>query len=503
MAAQRGNPGIHTYTFIAVAVIAIIIGALVISQHRFKMRSRDNQQSKNEKRGLVGVRSRLRSRKQVSEAKRARKQAPPTVQAGTQVSDGGSINLYNTAGPRVIRVEQDRGIKELLIGMYPAPPRPDPVAGIEMPAAITDLAAILQRTPDHNAHTDVPSDIVSRSATPKVTADGALGANNRQPAPEPDDNTADTSAVVENLPPRDVEQITSPGDSKEIAQSGLDDSRNEDTGVSGAYTGEPSGSSPHTVNDNPRPVQFRRAGGCDILVLGPVEMTWFPKSVRRRVVPELICYLALHQERNMTGEEIRAALWPGDYGAAEVSAKSLRNAVSLARKAIGHDMVPEAFRGSGYSLASKITTDWARFCELRKRSDEEGANEQELLTEALLLVRGAPFEGVDSGYSWAWNELFVSQMEVAIIAVAHRLASLALSQGDYEQASLATIAGLSASPYDRSLWQDGLMAAKGRGGLELDRMWRDAVAVLGSDASDLTGYVESLRAGNAQPTNQR
>ena len=120
---------------------------------------------------------------------------------------------------------------------------------------------------------------------------------------------------------------------------------------------------------------------------------------------ELACYLALHRERPVSGESLRAALRPD--GSKEQSAKTLRTYLSMLRKALGPDALPSRPSG-GYQLASWVTTDWERFVELSRSDDVDDA------LEALSLIRGRPFEGVPSGtYAWVFSEFLVSDMEVA------------------------------------------------------------------------------------------
>lgn len=115
------------------------------------------------------------------------------------------------------------------------------------------------------------------------------------------------------------------------------------------------------------------------------------------------------------------------------------------------------------------------------------------MTDALALVRGAPFDGVPSGsYGWAWSELLVSRMEVAITDAAHRLVWLSTASGDLEQAEWAALQGLAAPPYDRRLWEGLLGVAGARGRQKLARAWRDAQAVLGADAEELRVLVDQL-----------
>jgi DNA-binding SARP family transcriptional activator len=231
-----------------------------------------------------------------------------------------------------------------------------------------------------------------------------------------------------------------------------------------------------------------------IRILGPVEVTW-REEPDRRIVTELACFLAMHAHRSVTSEEARAALWPGDPGSTEASAKNLRNAVSLLRRALGAEHVPEASKGRGYRLSPSVTSDWTAFERLVAAANaEEGDAELRLLAGALTLVRGAPFQGVKPGtFSWAWTELIVARIEAEVATAAHRLSELCLASGHNSQASWAALRGLVCSPYDRSLWRDLLIASSRSGRGELENSWRQARAVLGSDSSEFQPLIEQLR----------
>jgi DNA-binding SARP family transcriptional activator len=247
-------------------------------------------------------------------------------------------------------------------------------------------------------------------------------------------------------------------------------------------------SGPALDKDDENPV----GRGVTVRVMGSVEVEGWSEVPNRKVVSELACYLALHADRKVTGEELRAAIWPGDLGSSEASAKSLRNAVSLLRKALGPDLVPEAQKGAGYRLAPGVACDWTLFTELVASAN--GPGEADRLRDALSLVRGAPFDGVAPGsFTWAWTELFVSRIEVSVVSAARRLGELALAQNDTELSVWAVLQGLSAAPYDRELWSMCLHASARQGREALERSWKSATAVLGDDARDLASVIEHLR----------
>jgi DNA-binding SARP family transcriptional activator len=240
---------------------------------------------------------------------------------------------------------------------------------------------------------------------------------------------------------------------------------------------------------SPQIVRAAKVGFVSVNVLGQIEIFPWRVPPRRRVIIELACYLALHTGRPLSGEELRVALWPDSDGTAEASAKSLRNYVSELRRALGAEFVPSA-RGSGYALSAAVQTDWDQLKSTVVKAKAEGADEAELLCEALRLVRGRPFAGVDWG--WAFAESLVSEMEVTISQVAQRLAALSMETEDFSTAGFAARQGLLANPFDGILWEIALRAAAGRGSDELLRTWRDAQATLGDDAKALAELVGLL-----------
>ena len=170
-----------------------------------------------------------------------------------------------------------------------------------------------------------------------------------------------------------------------------------------------------------------------VKVLGAVEIEGWRETPKRRIVSELACYLAMHAGGPVSGEVLRAALWPEVDS--EASAKSLRNYMSELRRALGSEHVPTA-RGTGYAVSTSVTSDWGRFTRLVKSIQLIGSDEPALLKEALSLVRGRPFTGVT--YNWAFSELLVSEMEVGVNQAARRLAAIAMEAGDPATASCGT-----------------------------------------------------------------
>ena len=244
------------------------------------------------------------------------------------------------------------------------------------------------------------------------------------------------------------------------------------------------------------------ASDTEILILGSVEARGWRSPPERAVVVELACYLALHRERPVSGESLRAALRPD--GSKEQSAKTLRTYLSMLRKALGPDALPSRPSG-GYQLASWITTDWERFVELSRSDDVEDA------LEALSLIRGRPFEGVPRGtYAWVFSEFLVSDMEVAIASVVTRAVGTLVKADDLERALGAVRQGLRAVTGDYGLWELYLSIAAQVSPAALSRARSEARAALGEDAPaglihwesgchfGTPGRVRSLSTGSAE-----
>jgi hypothetical protein len=226
------------------------------------------------------------------------------------------------------------------------------------------------------------------------------------------------------------------------------------------------------------PVTAPSAAAVEVRVLGPVEVIGWSQMPDRAVVTELACYLALHPNRVIPGEELRAALWPD--AAREASAKSLRTYMSLLRKSLGPEHVPVG-SGSGYRVGPGVGTDWIRFRELAG----VGATPDQL-REALELVRGRPFAGAAStSFGWVFSELLVSEIEVVVVDAARRLADSLSGNGDLAGASWAVRQGLLAVPTDYGLWEVRIAVAGRQGRDELTRARRDAEAAFGEDAVTL------------------
>jgi DNA-binding SARP family transcriptional activator len=266
--------------------------------------------------------------------------------------------------------------------------------------------------------------------------------------------------------------------------------------VSEAVPAAPEHEAPTTAQDG---------GRLRVLLLGPPAVIGCREEPSRPILLELLCYLAMHRERPVSGEELRSALWPDTEGS-EAGAKSLRTYMSMLRRCVGADRLPEAIRSAGYRLSSDVETDWEEFEHLVARAGAEDELEPHYLREALRLVRGTPFAAVVSGtFTWAWRPpSLAGAMEVTIVKAARRLVELAAAAGEHGQATWAATRGLVVSPYDEDLWQDLLVAATRKdrhAGLE--RAWSELTSVIPSPPAALVELRRKLEAELARDSNSQ
>ncbi|MGO9912445.1 MAG: hypothetical protein ACLPQS_14950, partial [Acidimicrobiales bacterium] len=172
----------------------------------------------------------------------------------------------------------------------------------------------------------------------------------------------------------------------------------------------------------PRPVPY-------VAVMGEVVIRDLELPTKRLAVIELLCFLACHRSERFTSSQLRTELWPlGADGKERVSAQTLRDDVSKARRAVGKDHFPNWSAGT-YTLGGEVGCDWFSFQDLAAHAAAaEGAERRRLCNEALALVRGELFSGTPKHrYEWAVSGMLVSNMSKAIRAVASMLAESCLA----------------------------------------------------------------------------
>jgi hypothetical protein len=184
----------------------------------------------------------------------------------------------------------------------------------------------------------------------------------------------------------------------------------------------------------------RRTTSRQLNLLGPVELAGLI-TPRRTQTLNLLTYLALHRH-GADHDTLATILWPK-----RVSGKTLRNRITEARALVDGAIT----EGPTWRLTDEVTTDWQRFTALADGTPDEQH-------EALRLVRGRPFHGLDYA-DWIDLEGIRSEVEATIVDLALTVAQRDLDTGEPDAAFRATRAGLAASRYEERLHRLGILAA--------------------------------------------
>jgi hypothetical protein len=232
--------------------------------------------------------------------------------------------------------------------------------------------------------------------------------------------------------------------------------------------------------------------GLRIKLLGPLDLGELDTEEVRRIVVELLVYLACHDHRHLRVGQIQMGFRPPGPGRPEIAEKTLRNYLSELRQWVGTEHLPESSAKEGYLLVD-VELDWTAFQRLDREADAVGGEAAiELRTEALALVRGRPFEDVlDDGFEWVAAEHLDSQMAGAIAGCVVRLADDHLEAEDYAAALEAAWAGRRGAPDDSGPWLVGARAIWAQGDRSaLNRWMKDAAQHL--DREDIARISDSL-----------
>ena len=121
-------------------------------------------------------------------------------------------------------------------------------------------------------------------------------------------------------------------------------------------------------------------------------------------------------------------------------------------------------------------------------------------------MRGQPFEEPGKGYGWAFDELLVARIEMAVAKAAHVMAARCLAFGRLDEAEWAVAQALRSGPGDEQVWEDKLAVAAARGGwAALDRAFKDAERTCGPQppGTALFEAYKRLRDGHQPPIANR
>ena len=185
-----------------------------------------------------------------------------------------------------------------------------------------------------------------------------------------------------------------------------------------------------------------------------------PPPKRAPYYAELAAYLAF-REHGTTAEEFMAAF--------SLSPSTSRNYLSTLRELLGKDPVTGAdympsaktnpvakARGVGVYLIEGMLVDADLFRRLRVRGQARGPAGMEDYATALRLVTGAPFSQLrDDGGTWLLEgDRIDHHLSLAIVDVAHALATSALAAGDTVAARAAVDIARQAAPDEETVRLD-------------------------------------------------
>jgi len=227
-------------------------------------------------------------------------------------------------------------------------------------------------------------------------------------------------------------------------------------------------------------------------VLGALN---FEPSVRGLSDParSILCFLAFHRKRAMSGGEVQTAVWPMRVER-DVSRATFHNYVAEARKAVGAEVLPEASRGAGYRLL-EVTTDLEQFralVEAARGADDDTSATMRL--QALELVREYPFASETSPFfEWIRSEGLEGQVVRLISDTASRTGIDLRRLGRLDDAEMALRKGLLAAPATMLLWEELTEVIMARGdGEALRQHWVQAdIHLSASEVSDLRRRVQA------------
>ncbi|MCX4451682.1 LysM peptidoglycan-binding domain-containing protein, partial [Streptomyces sp. NBC_01789] len=196
-----------------------------------------------------------------------------------------------------------------------------------------------------------------------------------------------------------------------------------------------------------------------VCVLGPVELKGARGSVasnRRTLALELTAWLALHPGAN--SHQLDEVIAPSG----RVTRDTRNSRMGGVRKWLGaanpadpttlylphmNQQADKLYRLSG------VRCDWTEFERLVQESHRaDGADAQQLLRQALTLVRGRPFAGIPAR-RYTWAEPLCQDMVSAIVDAADDLADRCLKLGDARGALWAVARGLDAAREMECLWR--------------------------------------------------
>jgi DNA-binding SARP family transcriptional activator/tetratricopeptide (TPR) repeat protein len=206
--------------------------------------------------------------------------------------------------------------------------------------------------------------------------------------------------------------------------------------------------------------------GLTVRLLGPFEVDVDGAAARATGRPGvLLAVLAMSAGHVVSPDRLAEAAWAGDVAGAPRS--RVQTNITRLRRLIGADAVQT--HSAGYSLrAGSGQIDALRFLELADLAVATPAEEteHELLTQALGLWRGEPFQGLDS----AWlAETQAPRLTERYLTAVERHAELTIAAGQPELAVAGLRPLVSSHPLRESLWAR-LLSALGQAGRQAEAL---------------------------------
>jgi DNA-binding SARP family transcriptional activator len=231
--------------------------------------------------------------------------------------------------------------------------------------------------------------------------------------------------------------------------------------------------------DPPKPKADAQDGALRVNVLGSLQIEPSTKG-SSDPIRSILAYLALHDDRPQSADEIQNALWPDSMKVSSVAQKTFLNYVSRARQTVGAQYLPEANGRAGYELVN-TSSDWREFRTLATRANTSSKEEAiELRRSALRLVRSVPFDGESSTFfEWAVNQKYVASMIESVTTIAHQLQTDLVMVDDLDGATWAIKQAMLLAPTEMPLWRDLIDIYDAQGDQTLlTRFWQDAERAL-------------------------
>jgi hypothetical protein len=203
-----------------------------------------------------------------------------------------------------------------------------------------------------------------------------------------------------------------------------------------------------------------------------------PANRARRAV-ELVAYLALHGEDEVTSDRLRTRVLGSSD--ADAASQTLFNIATAARRAMGSDasgtpLFPPGSRTGHYRVTEGVTTDVHRAASLALAGSgtEDPDTAMGLLRAALNLVEGEPMANVLSGYTWWDAEGHGARIAAVLVNAASDLAALAVDADLFELAQWGLEQARLVDPYSEAISRAAMQVAAAAGDADrLRREWRD------------------------------